>query len=69
MGEILPTKPGPLALSFAMTAVAVGGAYLVGLLYLSILIPPSVLPTKALCNAMMAAGAWLATMFLKAQVD
>lgn len=55
--------------AFGITLFFTGALYALGLFYLSIVIPPSVLPTKMLCNVMITLGAWFSAMFFRTQLD
>lgn len=68
IGEILPTKPIPWVLAFVLNSIFAGLGYVIGMLYLSFIIPPSVIPLNMLCNAMVAVGTWCATLVFKTQV-
>jgi hypothetical protein len=69
VGEILPTKPVPALLAGLITLSFAGVGYLFAVLYLSIIIPPSLVPINALCNSMVAFSVWIAALFVKTQVD
>mmetsp|Transcript_6607 Transcript_6607/g.16919 ORF Transcript_6607/g.16919 Transcript_6607/m.16919 type:complete len:271 (+) Transcript_6607:10-822(+) len=69
VGEILPTKPVPAVLAGLIVALFGGAGYLLAVFYLSILIPPSVVPIQALCNSCVALFIWFATLFFKTQVE
>lgn len=69
MGEILPTKPLPAVLAGLIVALFAGAGYLLAVFYLSVLIPPQVVPIQALSNSCVALFVWVATLFFKTQVE
>jgi hypothetical protein len=69
VGEILPTRTVPAIISVVVTAIAAGLGYALAVFYLSIVIPPQLVPINALCNAMVCFSIWAVALFVKAQVD